>query len=174
MNCYSELVLVDLSWSPGIDSQPGRPVLQHFLKYWPTRLHRLAEFNPRNRLLGSINVYSTQIGAQTEKDREEEGLRRQRSNVLQDGNGNAVLTAKIYCTFVCFVDLFQSILMYGRQRLKLKETSREGAVTSSDPLYAYSPCGCIHLISATNLICISACSSRISHSCFVLSRRSCF
>jgi hypothetical protein len=49
----------------------------------------------------------------------------------------AVLTAKIYCTFVCFVDLFQSILMYGGQRLKLKDTSREGAVTStsSDPLY---------------------------------------
>ncbi len=32
-------------------------------------------------------------------------------------NGHAVLTAKIYCTFVCFVDLFQSILMYGGQRL---------------------------------------------------------
>jgi hypothetical protein len=60
-----------------------------------------------------------QIGAQTEKDREEEGLRKQRSNaVQQDDNAHAVLTAKIYCTFVCFVDLFQSILMYGGQRLK--------------------------------------------------------
>ncbi len=48
----------------------------------------------------------------------------------QDGNGHAVLTAKIYFTFVCFVDLFQSILMYGGQRLKLKDTSREGAVAS--------------------------------------------
>jgi hypothetical protein len=58
------------------------------------------------------------------------------SNVQQENNGYAVLTAKIYCTFVCFVELFQSILMYGRQRLKLKDTSREGAVTStsSDPL----------------------------------------
>jgi hypothetical protein len=55
----------------------------------------------------------------------------------QDGNGHAVLTAKIYFTFVCFVDLFQSILMYGGQRLKLKDTSREGAVASSDPVYAY-------------------------------------
>ncbi len=55
----------------------------------------------------------------------------------QDGNGHAVLTAKIYYTFVCFVDLFQSILMYGGQRLKLKDTSREGAVASSDPVYAY-------------------------------------
>jgi hypothetical protein len=43
-------------------------------------------------------------------------------------DGHAVLTAKIYCTFVCFVDLFQSILMYGGQRLQLKDTSREGAV----------------------------------------------
>jgi hypothetical protein len=43
----------------------------------------------------------------------------------QDNNGNAVLTAKIYCTFVCFVVLFQSILMYGGQRLKLKDTSAE-------------------------------------------------
>ncbi len=62
-----------------------------------------------------------QIGAQTEKDREEEGLRKQRSNVQQDDNGHAVLIAKIYCTFVCFVDLFQSILMYGGQRLKFAQ-----------------------------------------------------
>ena len=55
----------------------------------------------------------------------------------QEGNGHAVLTAKIYCTFVCFVDLFQSILMYGGQRLKSKDTNREGAVASLDPLYAY-------------------------------------
>jgi hypothetical protein len=27
--------------------------------------------------------------------------------------------------------------MYGGQRLKLKDTSREGAVASSDPVYAY-------------------------------------
>ncbi len=39
----------------------------------------------------------------------------------KDDNGNAVLTAKIYCTFVCFVDLFQSILMYGGQRLKFAQ-----------------------------------------------------
>jgi hypothetical protein len=50
--------------------------------------------------------------------------------VQQDNNGYAVLTAKIYCTFVCFVELLQSILMYGGQRLKLKDTSREGAVTN--------------------------------------------
>ncbi len=55
----------------------------------------------------------------------------------QENNDHAVLAAKIYCTFVCFVELFQSILMYGGQRLKLKDTSREGAVASSDPLYAY-------------------------------------
>ncbi len=60
-----------------------------------------------------------------------------KKKVQQDDNGHAVLTAKIYCTFVCFVVLFQSILMYGGQRLKLKDTSREGEVTSSDPLYTY-------------------------------------
>jgi hypothetical protein len=27
------------------------------LSYWPARLHRLAEFIPWNRFLGSINVY---------------------------------------------------------------------------------------------------------------------
>ena len=48
----------------------------------------------------------------------------------QDDNGHAVLTAKIYCTFVCFVDLFQSMLMYGGKRLKLKDTSREGAAAA--------------------------------------------
>ncbi len=52
----------------------------------------------------------------------------------QEGNGHAFLTAKIYCTFACFVDLFQSILMYDGQRLKLKDTNREGAVASSDLL----------------------------------------
>jgi hypothetical protein len=77
-----------------------------------------------------------QIGAQTEKDREE-GLCQQRSNVQQDDNGHAVLTAKIYCTFVCFVELFQSILMYGGQRLKLTDTSREGAVSSKTAQYSF-------------------------------------
>ncbi len=55
-------------------------------------------------------------------------MEKKRSNVQQEGNGHAFLTAKIYCTFVCFVVLFQSILMYGGQRLKLKDTNREGAV----------------------------------------------
>jgi hypothetical protein len=55
--------------------------------------------------------------------------------VQQENNDHAVLAAKIYCTFVCCVELFQSILMYGGQRLKLKDTNREGAVESSDPLY---------------------------------------
>jgi hypothetical protein len=68
--------------------------------------------------------------AQTEKDREEEGLCQQWSNVQKDDNGNAVLKAKIYCTFVCFVELFQNILMNGGQRLKLKDTIREGAIAS--------------------------------------------
>ena len=59
----------------------------------------------------------------------------------QDDNGHAVLTAKIYCTFVCFVDLFQSILMYGGQRLQLKDTSREGAVGKAVALV------CVYMIS---------------------------
>ncbi len=68
------------------------------------------------------------IATQIEKDREEEARRQWPCSPI---------TAKIYFTFVCFVDLFQSILMYGGQRLKLKDTSREGAVASSDPVYAY-------------------------------------
>jgi hypothetical protein len=50
-------VFVNLLRSPGIDSQPGGPVRQPYLKYWPTRLHRLAESTPWNQFLGSSNVY---------------------------------------------------------------------------------------------------------------------
>ncbi len=43
---------------PGIDSQPGGPVRQlPYLLYRLARLHRLAELIPRNRFLGSLNVY---------------------------------------------------------------------------------------------------------------------
>ncbi len=44
---------------PGIDSQPGGPVRQRqpYLLYRLARLHRLAELIPRNRFLGSLNVY---------------------------------------------------------------------------------------------------------------------
>ncbi len=53
----TESVFVDLLRSPGIDSQPGGPVWQPCLTYRPARLHRLTESIPRNRFLGSINVY---------------------------------------------------------------------------------------------------------------------
>jgi hypothetical protein len=53
----SEPVFVDLSRRPGIDSQPGGPVRQPYFSYRPARLHRLAKSIPRNRFLGSINVY---------------------------------------------------------------------------------------------------------------------
>jgi hypothetical protein len=52
----SEPVFVDLLRSPGIDSQHGGPVRQHYLSNRPARLHRLAESVHRNRFLGSINV----------------------------------------------------------------------------------------------------------------------
>ncbi len=42
---------------PRIDSQPGGPVWQPYLLYRLARLHRLAELIPRNRFLGSLNVY---------------------------------------------------------------------------------------------------------------------
>ncbi len=35
----------------------GGPVRQPYMLYRPARLHRLAESIPRNRLLGSLNVY---------------------------------------------------------------------------------------------------------------------
>jgi hypothetical protein len=50
-------ILVNLLRSPGMDSQPGRPVRQTFLLYLLARLHRLAKWIPRDRFLGSINVY---------------------------------------------------------------------------------------------------------------------
>jgi hypothetical protein len=52
-----EPVLVNLLRSPGIDFQPGRPVRQPYLTYRPARLYRLAKSIPRNRFLGSLNVY---------------------------------------------------------------------------------------------------------------------
>ncbi len=41
----------------GIDSQAGGLVRQSYFSYRPARLHRLAKSIPRNRFLGSINVY---------------------------------------------------------------------------------------------------------------------
>ncbi len=50
-------VFVNLLRSPEIDSRPGGPVQQPYLTYRRAGLHRLAESLPRNRFLGSINVY---------------------------------------------------------------------------------------------------------------------
>ncbi len=58
----TEPVFVDLLWRPGIDSQPGGPVRQPYFSYRPARLHRLAKSVPRNRVLGSINVYKYGLG----------------------------------------------------------------------------------------------------------------
>ncbi len=41
-----ELEFVNLLRSPGIDSQPGRPIRKPYLTYRPARLHRLAESIP--------------------------------------------------------------------------------------------------------------------------------
>ncbi len=47
----TEPVFVNHLRSAGIDSQPGRPVQQLYLKYRLARLHRLVESIPWNRLL---------------------------------------------------------------------------------------------------------------------------
>jgi hypothetical protein len=49
----AEPVFADLLSRPGIDFQPRQP----YFSYRPVRLHRLAKSIPRNRFLGSINVY---------------------------------------------------------------------------------------------------------------------
>ncbi len=54
---HTEPVFVNLIRSPEIDSRPCGPVQQPYLTYRPAGLHRLAESLPRNRFLGSINVY---------------------------------------------------------------------------------------------------------------------
>ena len=54
---FPEPVFVNLLWSPGVDSQPDGTVQQPYLSYRPARLHCLVESIPRNRFLGSINVY---------------------------------------------------------------------------------------------------------------------
>jgi hypothetical protein len=53
----TEPVFVNLLRSPGIDSQPGGPVGQPYLLYWPAKLHGLTESIYRNRFPGSLNVY---------------------------------------------------------------------------------------------------------------------
>jgi hypothetical protein len=53
----SEPEFVNLLRIPGIDSQPGGPVRQHYLTYRPARLHRLAKLISWNRFLGSLDVY---------------------------------------------------------------------------------------------------------------------
>jgi hypothetical protein len=52
-----EPVFLNLLRDSGIDSQPGGPVQQPYLSYRPAMQHRLAESNPRNRFLVSLNVY---------------------------------------------------------------------------------------------------------------------
>jgi hypothetical protein len=53
----AEPVFVNLLRSPAIDSQPGGPVRQPYLTYRNARLQSLAKSIPRNRFLGSLNVY---------------------------------------------------------------------------------------------------------------------
>jgi hypothetical protein len=53
----TEPVFVDLLRSPGIDSQPGGPVRQPYLLYWPAKLHGPAKSISRNRFPGSLKVY---------------------------------------------------------------------------------------------------------------------
>ncbi len=57
----AEPIFANLLRSPGIDSQPGGPVRQPHLSYWPARLHRLSESIPRNRFLDSLNVYKYEL-----------------------------------------------------------------------------------------------------------------
>jgi hypothetical protein len=52
-----EPLFVNLFSSARIDSQPCGPVRQPCLSDRAARLQRLAESMPRNRFLGSINIY---------------------------------------------------------------------------------------------------------------------
>ncbi len=60
----TEPVFVNLLRSLGIDSQPGGPVRQSYLSYRAAKLHRMAESIPRNRFLGSTNVYKYGLSRQ--------------------------------------------------------------------------------------------------------------
>ncbi len=55
---FPEPVFVNLLRSPGIDAQPGGPVRQPYLTYWPARLHRLAESIPGIDSTGFLNFYN--------------------------------------------------------------------------------------------------------------------
>ncbi len=60
---HAEPVFIDPLRSPEIDSQPGGR--QPYMLYWPARQHRLAASIPRNRFLGSINIYKYGLCAHT-------------------------------------------------------------------------------------------------------------
>jgi hypothetical protein len=63
-NNGAEPVFVGPLRSPEIDSQPGGPVRQPYMLYRPARQRRLAASIPRNRFLGSINVYKYGLGGE--------------------------------------------------------------------------------------------------------------
>ncbi len=67
----SEPEFVNLLRSPGIDSQPGGPVRQPYLKYRPAWLHKLAESIPG--LLKRLRIRA-QIGADLTARSTEEDL----------------------------------------------------------------------------------------------------
>ncbi len=56
-----ELVFANLLRSPGIDSQPGGPVLPPFLSYQLARLHRLAESIPELHIRLQIRAQGRRI-----------------------------------------------------------------------------------------------------------------
>ena len=68
----AEPVFADLLSRPGIDFQPRQP----YFSYRPVRLHRLAKSIPRNRFLGSINVYKYGLSSPDGESIEETFLRR--------------------------------------------------------------------------------------------------
>ncbi len=63
----AEPVFADPLRRPGINFQPGGPVRHPYFSYRPVRLHRLAKSIPRNRFLGSINVYKYGLSESKEK-----------------------------------------------------------------------------------------------------------
>ena len=62
-----ETVFINLLRSPGIYSQPGRPVRQPYLLYRPARLHRVAESILRNRLDSCAEIVEQSRGYTVKK-----------------------------------------------------------------------------------------------------------
>ncbi len=129
----AEPVFLNLLRSPGIDSQPGGPVQQPYLSYWPVRQHRLTESIPRNRFLGSLDVYKY-LGNEC-------APLRVSNDIVEDPHLTGVVETTHLLTDagICRLHLYTDVVFYPAcwKSSYLLIDSRHSTVFPSDPVPIY-------------------------------------